>query len=105
METLTLMPLIVASVWPEPFVVELVLTAYGWPTGVAVTAPSGPLQLLNFSFEFVPTFSGALPVFLPLLTVVDAVEAFVDPLVEQVTLMPLSDSTVLEADRRLSLHR
>jgi hypothetical protein len=64
---------------------------------VVCTAPSGPEQWLNDSFAAVPTFTGDVPLSVAVLTVPDALEPGVDPLVVQVTLTPLLLSTVFDA--------
>src|SRR5215470_2577854 len=91
MDTEALMPVIITSVWPALLVAESTLTEYGRLLTVMVTGPSGPVQFLKLSVATLPILTGEVPVCVPV-----AVEALVVELLEQVTLTPLSDSTVVK---------
>src|SRR5215831_8083835 len=94
MDTLTFTPLMIPSVWPLELVFESTLIVYGRFTTWVVTAPSGPVQLWNASFAAVPTFTGEFPVWLPVGTLPEVLEAGVVPLVVHVTLTMPSVRTV-----------
>src|SRR5215472_12513696 len=86
MVTFTLAPLMIPSVWPFELVFESTLIAYGRFSTVVCTTPSGPEQWLNASFAAVPTLTGEVPVWLPVGTLPEVVDAGVEPTVVQVTL-------------------
>src|SRR5262252_7622160 len=94
MDTSTFAPLMIPSVWPLELVFESTLIAYGSEWMTVVTAPSGPVQLLNASFAAVPTFTGEVPVWEPVGTFPEVLEPGVEPTVEQVTLTVPSFRTV-----------
>jgi hypothetical protein len=97
MDTSTFAPLMIPSVWPFELVFESTLMLYGSAWTVVVTAPSGPVQLLNASFAAVPTFTGEVPVWEPVGTLPEVDEPGVEPTVVHVTLTLPSVSTVFEA--------
>src|SRR5262250_1406416 len=79
------------------FVFESTLTAYGSLLTLMVTLPSGPVQFLKLSVATVPILTGEVPTCFPEGIEPVAVEALVVEVLEQVTLTPLSVSTVVEA--------
>src|SRR5215472_532219 len=97
MDTEVLTPVIITSVWPALLVFESTLTAYGRSLTLTVTLPSGPEQFLKLSVAAVPILTGDVPVVVAVGTEPVAVDALVVGVLEQVTLAPLSFSTVAGA--------
>src|SRR2546426_283002 len=97
MDTEVLTPVIITSVWPALLVFESTLTEYGSLLTLTVTGPSGPVQFLKLSVATVPILTGDVPVVVAVGIEPVAVEALVVEVLEQVTLTPLSVSTVAGA--------